>query len=131
MKIIHICLAAAYVEGFGYQENILPQLHALSGNTVFVFTSEFTFDKHYQRMKRESMDYINQFGVHVTAFPKSKRYGFYSKFGDFDGVYNAIADVKPDIIFVHGGQFVALMDVIRYCKRHPNVRLYIDQHGDN
>lgn len=130
MKIVHICLAAFYVEGLGYQENILSQLHAEMGNEVTVLTSDYVFNSKHEVVKRDKTEYTNDFGVHVKVLKKSTRYGYYSRYGDFDGVYDAIKTEKPDIIFVHGGQFVALKDVIKYCKEHRNTLLYIDQHGD-
>lgn len=130
MKIVHVCLAASYVEGFGYQENILSQFHAEMGNDVFVITSNRMFNKKYERVFREVGEYTNEYGIKVRILPNSKRYGYYSRFNDFDGVYDALEERNPDIIFVHGGQFVALMDIIKYCKKHKEVKLYIDQHGD-
>lgn len=130
MRIVHICLASFYVEGLGYQENILPQRHAELGNEVTVLTSDYVFNSKQEEGKREQSDYVNDFGIHVKVLPRSTRYGYYSRFRDFDGVYDAIESIDPDIIFVHGGQFVALKDVIKYCKKHRDVKLFIDQHGD-
>lgn len=130
MKIVHICLAAVYIEGFGYQENILPQCHRAMGYDVTVLTSDHVFDKNYIPQKREESDYVNPYGVHVITLQRTHRYGKYSKFGDYANLYNVLRNEEPDIIFVHGGQFVALMDVIAYCKRKSKVKLYIDQHGD-
>ena len=130
MKIVHICLAAVYIEGFGYQENILPQCHRAMGFEVTVLTSDTIFDRNYTQKTREDKDYINQYGIHVITLSRSKRYGYYSKFRDYANLYNELQKEKPSIIFVHGGQFVALKDVIDYCKSNSHVRLYIDQHGD-
>lgn len=130
MKIVHICLAAVYIEGFGYQENILPQCHRAMGYDVTVLTSDHVFDKNYTQKKREENDYVNPYGVHVIALQRTKRYGPYSRFGDYADLFKTLNKEEPDIIFVHGGQFVALMDVIAYCKRNSQVKLYIDQHGD-
>lgn len=130
MKIVHICLAAVYIEGFGYQENILPQCHRAMGFEVTVLTSDTVFDRNYTQKTREDKDYINQYGIHVITLSRSKRYGYYSKFRDYANLYNELQKEKPSIIFVHGGQFVALKDVIDYCKSNSHVRLYIDQHGD-
>ena len=130
MKIVHICLAAFYVEGLGYQENVLPQRHAELGNEVTVLTSDFVFNSKQEGGKREQLDYVNDFGIHVKVLQRSTRYGYYSRFRDFDGVYAALESEKPDIVFVHGGQFVALKDVIKYCKKRREVKLFIDQHGD-
>ena len=130
MKIVHICLAAVYIEGFGYQENILPQCHKAMGYEVTVLTSDSVFDKNYMQKIRKEKDYINQYGIHVITLKRSKRYGYYSRFRDYANLYNELQKEKPSIIFVHGGQFVALKDVIDYCKCNPDVKLYIDQHGD-
>lgn len=130
MKIVHICLAARYVEGFGYQENIIPQIHKEMGMEVLILTSEYEFNSHYKRSKRESNDYINKYGIRVKSLKKSKRYGYLSKFNDYDGVIKELEEFSPNIIFVHGGQFLALKDVIKYCKKNSDVKLYIDQHGD-
>lgn len=130
MKIVHICLAAVYIEGFGYQENILPKCHKAMGYEVTVLTSDSVFDKNYMQKIRKEKDYINQYGIHVITLKRSKRYGYYSKFRDYANLYNELQKEKPSIIFVHGGQFVALKDVIDYCKCNPDVKLYIDQHGD-
>jgi len=130
MKIIHVCLAVQYVEGFGYQENTLTQLHAEMGHEVTILTTDRIFNSKYEQIKREKTEYVNDFGVHVKVLPRSRRYGYYSRFRDFDNVYASLEAEKPDIIFVHGGQTVALKDIIKYCKRHHDVKLYIDQHGD-
>ena len=130
MQITHICLAASYVEGFGYQENILPQFHAAMGYEVTILTSDYIFNSKYEKKDRDKKDYINEYGIHVVTLPRSTRYGYYSRFGDFEGIPEMLSELCPDIIFVHGGQFVALKDVINYCKKHKDVKLFIDQHGD-
>jgi hypothetical protein len=40
MKIVHICLACFYVEGMGYQENLLPKYHVKQGHQVTVLTND-------------------------------------------------------------------------------------------
>ena len=130
MKIIHICLACFYFEGMGYQENLLPKYHKKSGNDVTILTTDFSFLEKYGNTVKTAEDYINENKIHVKLLKRSKRYGYYSRFNDFDRVYDELDAVKPDIIFVHGGQFVALKDVIKYCKKNKKTKLYIDQHGD-
>lgn len=129
MNIVHICLACFYVDGMGYQENLLPKFHS-ENNDVTIITSDYAFDSRYQLTKKQSKRYKNEYGIPVIVLEKSKRFGPYSKYRDFANLYKTLVALNPDIIFCHGGQFVALMDVIRYCKKHPNVKLYIDQHGD-
>ena len=124
MKIVHICLACFYVEGMGYQENILTQFHAEMGHDVTILTSDYTFNPKYQTETRENWDYVNDFGVHVKVLGKQVKYGA------FEGLYEELDRIKPDVIMAHGGQFVAIRDVIKYCKRNKDVLLYIDQHAD-
>lgn len=130
MNIVHMCLAVPYVEGWGYQENMIPKFHAAFGNNVYMITSEYEFNNEKKPVKRKSFKYSNKDGINVIALKRSKRYGYYSKFNDFERVYETLCELKPDIIFIHGGQFIALKDVIRYCKKNKNVKLYIDHHAD-
>lgn len=129
MKIVHICLACFYVDGMGYQENLVPKCHS-KDHEVFIITSDFAFDSDGKRTKKEKKNYKNEYGIPVKVLDKSKRYGPYSRYNDYDGVYETLCEYQPDVIFCHGGQFVALKDVIRYCKKNNQVRLFIDQHGD-
>lgn len=129
MKIIHVCLACFYVEGMGYQENILPKNHSREGHNVTVITSDFAFNTKGEKITKDKECYINNAGVTVKVIQRKSGI-FFKKFGAFDGLYNEIACINPDIIFVHGGQFISLRDIIKYKKKHTDVRLYIDQHGD-
>lgn len=129
MKIVHICLANFYVDGMGYQENLLPKYHAQE-HDVYILTSDYAFDAKGKKTIKEKKEYINEYGIPVSVLEESRRYGPYSRYKDYEGVYAALERIAPDIIFCHGGQFVALMDVVRYCRHNRQVRLFIDQHGD-
>ncbi len=129
MNIVHICLANYYVDGMGYQENLLTKFHA-KNNKVTILTSDFSFDNRGQTIRKVKKFYQNEYDIPVIVLNKSRRFGPYSKYRDYDKLYKTLAELNPDVIFCHGGQFVALMDIVRYCKKHSNVKLYIDQHGD-
>lgn len=130
MRIVHICLACFYIEGWGYQENILPKYHAQAGHDVMVLTSDYMFNSRSEKVVKQERDYVNPHGVHVKVLDRTRRYGWYSRFGDFSNVCEELEAFRPDVIFVHGGQFVALKDVVSYCRRYKTVKLYIDQHAD-
>lgn len=129
LRIVHICLANFYVDGMGYQENLLPKHHAKE-HEVLIVASDFSFDPSGNRTKKIEKNYLNEYGIPVKVLEKSTRYGFYSRYKDFERVYETLHDFKPDIIFCHGGQFIALKDVINYCKKNKNVKFFIDQHAD-
>ena len=130
MKIVHVCLACFYVEGFGYQENILPKVHSEMGLDVTVLTSDYAFNQKHEKIKKKSSDYVNKYGVHVKVLKSTSRYGYFSRFGDYPSLAVELESIKPDIIFVHGGQFISLNAVVSYCKKHRSTKLYIDQHAD-
>jgi len=129
MKIVHICLACFYVDAMGYQENMLPKYHA-QDHEVYIITSDYAFDASGKTVRKKEKEYINEYGIPVKVLEKSRRFGPYSRYNDYKDVYATLKDLQPDIIFCHGGQFVALMDVIRYCKHNRQIKLYIDQHAD-
>ena len=130
MRIVHICLACFYIEGWGYQENILPKYHAQEGHDVMILTSDYMFNSRSENAVKQERDYLNPHGVHVKVLDRANRYGWYSHYGDYSNICVELEAFRPDVIFVHGGQFIALKDVISYCRRNKDVKLYIDQHGD-
>lgn len=129
MRIVHICLACFYIDGMGYQENILPKYHS-KDHEVLIITSDFAFDASGKRIKKEKKEYLNEYGIPVKVLEKNQSNGFSSRYGAFLNLFSSLEEFKPDIIFCHGGQFVSLADVIRYCKENKAVKLFIDQHGD-
>lgn len=129
MRIVHVCLANFYVDGMGYQENLITKFHA-KNHEVYILTSDYAFNSSGEKIKKAEKNYTNEFGISVKVLEKSNRYWIYSRYKDFKNLYENLAEIHPDVIFCHGGQFIALKDVIKYCKKNKGVKLYIDQHGD-
>lgn len=127
MKIVHVIIAAVYKEGFGYQENILPAKHVELGHDTYVVS--------FNNDCPEGKEYVNDDGIKVCLLPKNKpmfvgmRYvaSFTKK---TQGLYSYLEYVLPDIIFIHGLQAIDSLTVYEWCKKHPNVKLYVDQHAD-
>lgn len=127
MKIVHVIIAAAYKEGHGYQENILPAKHVELGLDTHVVS----FDKNVP----DGRQYTNNDGVKVTLLPvntsKLTQVHYLSSFTNkTKSLYPYLEDVSPDIIFVHGLQATDVLTVCKWCKKHPMVKLYVDQHAD-
>lgn len=132
MRILHIVLSCFYVEGLGYQENLLPKYHRLHGNEVFVLTSEFSNsglgDPRYLHLR----EYENDDFVHIIKLDR-KEPRILKKcltINRYNGVYTAIERIEPDIIFVHGLTSCADLEIAKYLKKHRNVVAYADQHAD-
>lgn len=127
MKILHVIIAAVYKEGFGYQENILPAKHVELGLDTYVVS----FNKDFPN----GTEYVNGDGVKVIMLPindsKCSKIHYISSFTTkTKGLFTCLEHISPDIIFVHGLQSIDSLTVCKYCKRHSNVRLYVDQHAD-
>ena len=128
MKIMHICLVGTVTDGWNYQENILTKYHHLLGNEVAVLTSQW--------IRGENANFkTDERGVYVYQGIKVRRVPCYfgnvdSKIKLFPNVYRILTEEKPDILFVHGCQFLDVLSVVKYCKKHPEVRVYVDNHAD-
>lgn len=130
MKILHLMLACFYIDNYSYQENYLPKYHKLQGNDVKIIASLFTFDENGKgSMLKSASKYINEYGIPVSrleyASGKTSR-----RFRKYVGLKKEIEEFSPDIIFIHGVQFADISIVENYCKEHPKVTVYVDNHSD-
>lgn len=130
MKVLNICVNGAYTDGFSYHENLLPKYHLRNGNAVTVLASEYEYSNDGSLKKSENLDYVDDNGIVVKRLPIKGNKDLHKKFKRFENFYSEIEKVNPDIIFCHLFQFLDLMNVIKYVKRHPQIKLYIDSHAD-
>ena len=47
----------------------------------------------------------------------------------YEGTYQAIEKAKPDLIFIHGCQFLDMKYVVKYVKKYA-CKVYVDNHAD-
>lgn len=131
MKITHLCLGCFYPDGFSYQENMLPKFHHRQGHTVSVIASLQTFDQSGKvAYLRAASAYKNEYGIPVNRLDYRRPVKLYRKMKRFSGTYAALCEAAPEILFIHGCQFLDADQVIRYLKKHPEVRVYVDNHAD-
>ena len=132
MKITHLCLANFYIDNYSYQENMLPKMHKQLGYEVEIIASTETFvdGVHIGYIKPSS--YINEYGINVTRLPYVRYLPnkIVHKLRVYPGVYKKLEESSPDIIFMHGAQFLSVGAVAKYLKCHPNVILFVDSHAD-
>lgn len=133
MKVVHLCLCGLYNEGWSYQDNLLPLYHKLLGNEVTVIATPFVSDVSDGGIKYFGAEtYVDRNGVEVIRLPqvfscKSKKL---FKIRKYKGLYRELCNAKPDVIFIHGCQFLDIYTVKKYLKRHPEVTAYMDNHAD-
>lgn len=131
MKIVHLCLACFFPDGYSYQENMLPKYHNKLGHNVTVIASLQTFDSNGKVcFLDDPSEYINENNLPVIRLAYKQPLKVYRKLKRFVGTYEAIEKACPDILFIHGCQFMDMNVVVKYLKKHPNVTVYVDNHAD-
>ncbi len=130
MKIMHIMLGAFYIDNYSYQENLLPKYHKKAGHEVEIVASLYTFDENGKgAWLPKATKYINEHDIPVTrlAFIKSK---FASRIRRYIGLMDELERFNPEVIFIHGVQFCDIDIIVKYLKKHKNVKVYADNHAD-
>lgn len=132
MKIVHLCLSNFYIDNFSYQENMLPKYHVLQGHEVAVIASLVSFDANGKPcyLDKEST-YQTTDGYKVVRL--DYRQPFY-KLNRFIRIYSNLAPVleaeKPDLLFIHDFSFMDIRLILKYAKKNPQVRIFVDCHTD-
>ncbi|MBR2550263.1 MAG: glycosyltransferase family 4 protein [Clostridiales bacterium] len=131
MKILHLCLGSFFPDNYSYQENMLPKFHKKLGFDVEVIASTQTFDEFGKTYYLPNAEvYFNEYNIKVTRLLYKSENCIWKKLKRYKNTYKAICDAAPDIIFIHGGQFLDVDQVVKYLKSHSNVTVYVDNHAD-
>lgn len=131
MKIVHMCLGCFFPDNYSYQENMLPKFHKAMGYDVEVIASLVTFDKNGKgTFLQKGSVYQNEYGIQVTRLDYQQPVKVNQKLKRYVGTYEALEKAMPDILFIHGCQFMDMDVVVKYLKNHKNVKVYVDNHAD-
>lgn len=131
MKILHVCLANFYIDNYAYQENMLPKFHKLSGHEVTIIASMESFDKNGNAcLLEKSGEYINEYGIPVIRLNYRKPVKVNRLLRLYEDWYHHLARIKPDIIFIHGCQFLDIKVVTKYLSQNRDVKVFVDNHAD-
>lgn len=131
MKIVHIMIACFFPDNYSYQENLLPKYHKKLGHDVSVIAGLETFDENGKPTYLPGAStYINENDIPVTRLDFKSNSKITKKLKDYSGLYNAVQKENPDILFIHGCQFICIREIVKYLKSHPNVNVYVDNHAD-
>ena len=131
MKVLHIILHGTYTDGFSYQENLISIYHKRAGNKVDIITTDTIIDDNGQRTTvSDPLHYTNDDGIVVTRLRYKKPMKLYRILRRFSGLKQALENSAPDCIFIHGCQFMDMDIVADYLKKHPGIKVYVDNHAD-
>ena len=128
MKIVHICLSGPMTDGWNYQENLLTKYHRLSGHDVAVLASQQVWGDDGKLKTDNRRSYVYD-GLTMYRL-RAKRGVLSSRMQRYEGVYDILQKIRPDVLFIHGCQFLDIHSIARYCKKHPQVTVYVDNHAD-
>ena len=131
MKIVHICLNGSYTDGFDYQDNLLSKYHKKMVEEVILLAPQWSHENKGKLTKTEQTNYINNDGVRVIRVPQvnSKKDVNY-KFKRYKNFYDLLGELEPDIIFLHNLQMLDSLKIVKYMRKNPKVKLYVDNHAD-
>lgn len=125
-------LSSFYIDGYNYQENVLPKMNKLDGNEVKIIASTVTYINNKTPGFLEPKKYMNEDGIEVIRVPYVKYLPRFlnTKIRIYKNLKENIEEFEPDVIFFHGLGGYALISVAKYIKTHPNVKLFVDIHSD-
>jgi len=133
MKILHLCLNGPFTDNWGYQENILPKYHRLSGYEVTVIAINNKHLPSGEIVETNSGTYYTEDGVKVIRIAmKMLKLKKLSNLLMPYPVYKILYREKPDFIMVHGliGS-ISLLSVKRYVRNcNPKCIVCADLHQD-
>ena len=72
MKILHLCFSAFYIDGYNYQENVLPRINKEDGHEVYILASTETFADNTHAGYLEPSEYVTEYGSPSSVCPMSK-----------------------------------------------------------
>lgn len=123
-------ISAFYIEGAGYQENLLPRAHKRMGMDVTIITSQFCFNSKNQVGSRPAGTYINNDGIKVIVLEDNKRLPFISPFQNkCKNVKKTLVEEAPDLIFMHNIEYMDSREVAQYASK-MKIPLFCDNHSD-
>ena len=131
MKIVHLCLACFFPDHYAYQENLLPKYHKALGHDVEVIASTLSFDKNGKPCYlTKTGSYQNEYDIKVTRLPYRNPVRLWRVLRRYSGTCDALMRAGPDLLFIHGCQFLDADLVVRYIRSHPGIRVFVDNHAD-
>lgn len=130
MKIVHICISAPYIDGWGYQENLLPWYLQKFGVENIVVASKNDFPAYLNPEDKAAIvakgeDYQID-GIHVLRI-KTKQ--MTTSLLITKGLSKALDEINPDVIFHHNFNCTSLLVAARYAKR-KKIPFLVDNHAD-
>lgn len=125
MRIVHVCINNPFVEGMGYQENMISNYQVQDGNEVFVISINLIYnDKYWKHVPTGITKYE---GVNVIRLSHHRlTWGLIFP----HGLYKSLKNIQPHVIMHHNVNCTSLVICEWYCMFNKNCKLIADNHAD-
>lgn len=130
MKIVHVSLCGPVTDYLSYQDNLLPKFHKKNGHEVVMITSKFIYNSNGSIIIDDRETYINENDIKTIRLKTFKNTSINYRFKRYIGLFKALKEEVPDIIFVHGVQFLDIRTIVNYIRNYPDIKVYVDNHAD-
>lgn len=129
MRIAHVGLCSHFTENVTYQDNQLSAQNVADGHEVLYISSADRFENGVL-VPTGYEDKLLSNGVHLVRLPYVHIINDFisDKVRKVRGLYQLIENFKPDVILCHGQCYWSVLDVVRYKRNHPEIKLYTDTH---
>ena len=130
-RIVHICLSGQYIDGWGYQENLLPAYLQEEGTENIVVCSSNVFPPNVpaatvRDIKARGDDYY----CGSVRIVRIRTVGISSSLAIAPKLFRTLKELSPDVVFHHDVIFSTLVPAVRFSSRHGAV-LLVDNHADD
>ena len=131
MKIVHISISGPFIDGWGYQVNLLTKYLQKEGVQNYIVASSNDFPSYLKREKVEEIKakgnkYLID-GVAVRRIPTKK---ISSSLIYPRGLGSVLREIQPDVIFHHNFNCTSMPIAAKYAKRH-GIPMVVDNHADS
>lgn len=127
--IVHLCLCGPVTDGWNYQDNLLPKYHKKMGWNVTIITSHWIWGEDGKLTIDPREEYYNENGILVKRLDIVDGRTLSDKFKKYENLVDTLEKYSPDILFIHGCQFLDVPAVVKYVKKRKPI-VYVDNHAD-
>lgn len=129
-RIAHICLCGQYLDGWGYQENILSRYLVKAGCDNHVIASANDFPSYLPESAVSAIKAMGtEYDCEGSHIHRIRTFAMTSSVEFSRELTATLERIRPDVIFHHDVVFSTLPAVSRYAHRSGAV-LMVDNHAD-
>lgn len=130
MKIVHICFSNSYNDGWGYQDNLLPEYLARLNTQNYVIASKSHFPDYMKENEiKKIKDKGENYYIGVVNVRRIKTTRLTSTSLIPHGLCRLLDEIMPDMIFHHNICIGSMFVVAQYAQK-KKIPLFIDNHAD-